>query len=225
MRLSTVAPIRGLSIPSLTGMTSQFYSILLSLRGRSRKYAKICDKFTDILGGKVEIVSEEGEEYRRLLYVLESDIRRIDLNLKYTSSMIKEITPIYLVIQELGSNNTCVIIEEPESHLHPSNQVKIIDIFTELVNNGLNIVVTTHSDLIIRRISNLLGNYYIKGEGLKLDPKITNIYYLHEDLGGSILNNIKIPEYGILDSLPTFEEIINNLYNDEIKIQQKFPLE
>jgi len=45
MRLSTVAPIRGLSIPPLSGTTSQFYTTWITLRDIPGKYAQLGSRF------------------------------------------------------------------------------------------------------------------------------------------------------------------------------------
>jgi len=35
--------------------------------------------------------------------------------------------------------------EEPEVHLHPTWQLKMVDLFIELMNNGIKVVFSTHS--------------------------------------------------------------------------------
>lgn len=48
------------------------------------------------------------------------------------------------------------MIDEPELNLHPENQRKIARLLASLANCGLSIFVTTHSDYILRELSNLL---------------------------------------------------------------------
>ena len=49
-----------------------------------------------------------------------------------------------------------LIIEEPELHLHPKNQRKIARLLASLVNCGLKILITTHSDYVLREFNHLI---------------------------------------------------------------------
>lgn len=49
-----------------------------------------------------------------------------------------------------------VFVEEPELHLHPEAQVKMVQILAVLVNAGFRVVVTTHSLNILYALNNLL---------------------------------------------------------------------
>ena len=46
-----------------------------------------------------------------------------------------------------------IAIEEPESHLHPKNQVVLAKCIVRLVRSGLNVIVTTHSTYMVERFS------------------------------------------------------------------------
>ena len=49
-----------------------------------------------------------------------------------------------------------LIIDEPESHLDAENQVQLARLFARIVNSGTKILITTHSDFILREINNLI---------------------------------------------------------------------
>jgi len=222
MQLTTIAPIRGLSIPPLSGTTSQFYSLWIGLRGVSSDFERITNKFLSIIGGEIKFIRSKDSLQRSILYVIKNGANEMSLNIIHAASMVKELTPIYLLIQELGRKGTTFIIEEPESHLHPGNQLELVNIFAELVNNGLNLILTTHSDIILRKISNLMGSSYLKNsEVMSILPSNTNLYFLDEGEKGSILAEIKTTELGLLTELPTFDYILEILYDEESKIQRK----
>jgi len=47
-------------------------------------------------------------------------------------------------------------VEEPESHLHPAAQVKLVEVFARLAREGLNMLITTHSDILLRKLAHLV---------------------------------------------------------------------
>ena len=49
-----------------------------------------------------------------------------------------------------------IIIEEPESHLHPKMQIRLMEIIAAIVNAGIKVVVTTHSEWIISCLDNIV---------------------------------------------------------------------
>jgi len=62
-----------------------------------------------------------------------------------------------------------LIIEEPESHLHPRAQTQIAITLARLVHAGVRLVITTHSDWILGQIGNLIR----EGEVMKLGKNQT----------------------------------------------------
>ena len=62
------------------------------------------------------------------------------------SSGIKSIGLLqYLVTNKALKKGSVLFWEEPEVHLHPSWQLKMVDLFVELMNAGIKIVFSTHS--------------------------------------------------------------------------------
>ena len=98
----------------------------------------------------------------------------LSLDLSATSSMVSEISPIasylkYVLprslsnfhrLRDWGLNeelSQLLILEEPEAHLHPEIQVKLVEILAALVaSSNTKIVITSHSNYIFNKCSNLL---------------------------------------------------------------------
>ena len=78
------------------------------------------------------------------------------LPLMNASSMVSELAPIVLYLQHIVRDGDLLIIEEPESHLHPAMQAVVAKILAELVREGVRIIVTTHSDWFLDQIGNLV---------------------------------------------------------------------
>jgi len=67
-------------------------------------------------------------------------------NILNASSGIKSIGLLqYLVTNKALKKGSVLFWEEPEVHLHPSWQLKMVDLFVELMNAGVKIVFSTHS--------------------------------------------------------------------------------
>jgi predicted ATPase len=124
--------------------------------------------------------------------------------------MVKELSPIYLIIRELADKDFLIIIEEPESHLHPAAQIKLMEIFAKLVNEGLNILITTHSDLLLRKLAHLIMESSSKKTNVYLKPEDVAVYLLKPNEKGFISQKVNI-----IEELPTFDEVIEQLYEKE----------
>lgn len=234
MSLSTVGAIRGISIPPVSGTTSQFYNTFVSILSRpglrysrARKIREIVRTINDVMQGEILLVEDsEKTGVRKIVYSFKTNGKKKNIDIIHAGSMVKELTPIFLIMRDFAHKGACIIIEEPESHLHPGAQISLLLIFSELVKAGINIVITTHSDILLRKISNLISNYYVKEKDNTnfIDPNILKICWLKEDGKGSNLEVLKLDEYG-LDEIPTFDDVIRDLYREERSIQQKLQLE
>jgi len=210
--LAPTAPLRGIFMPPLPGMASEFYSLLLRLKGKRGSFSEVAELFKDLIEG--DIVFEELEVPKgksKMVYRFKFKDKESSIDLIHAASMVKELSPIYLVLRELVDEGDLLIIEEPESHLHPAAQIRLMEIFARLVNEGLRILITTHSDIVLRELSHLLM------EGLRgskteasLKPDDVVVYLLKPDEKGYVAR-----EVNILEEMPTFDEVMEQLYEKE----------
>ena len=70
--------------------------------------------------------------------------------------MVSEIAPVVLFLQHLVFPGDILIIEEPESHLHPEMQAAFARQLARLVQAGIRVVVTTHSEWLLDQFANLV---------------------------------------------------------------------
>ena len=49
----------------------------------------------------------------------------------------------------------CICYEEPEMCLHPQLQLQMAKLLVRMVNKGIRVIATTHSDIIIQHINNM----------------------------------------------------------------------
>ena len=73
-----------------------------------------------------------------------------------------------------------VVIEEPEENLHPALQSKLADLFMEVSKLGVNVLVETHSEYLIRRSQVLVAEAKYKDEQELAQKCPFKVYYLPE---------------------------------------------
>lgn len=121
-------------------------------RTHQKRYKSMFDDLASdieasIIKGGIE-VTPEGD------LVLNKDDHQYDLAL--TSSSIKALADLVYYIRYRAQKMSRLIIDEPEINLHPNNQLLLARVFAKMLNRGLKLVISTHSDYIIRELNNLI---------------------------------------------------------------------
>jgi hypothetical protein len=88
---------------------------------------------------------------------------------------VSQIMPV-LVALRVARPGQLVYLEEPEIHLHPRAQVKLVGVLADAAKRGVRVVAETHSALILTAIQALVAKEELKPELVKLhwfqrDPK------------------------------------------------------
>ncbi len=123
------------------------------LKGDEKINDVIRKKIEEILGAKY-FTDNKGE------YLIHNDGRKVPL--LFCSSGQQESLPLTILIKYLLSNKERIFslyIEEPEAHLFPTAQKKIVEIISTAYNlssKKSQMVITTHSPYILTSFNNLL---------------------------------------------------------------------
>ncbi|MCY4444934.1 MAG: AAA family ATPase, partial [Rhodobacteraceae bacterium] len=121
-----------------------------------------------------------------------------------------------------------LIIEEPESHLHPAMQVKLTNQIAKLVNEGIRVVVTTHSEWVIEALSNIVHRSKIAKEfnentssnKIALKEDQVGVWYFKNNRRkkGTVVKEIKLGK-SITGQYPTgYDRVAINLHNEWVGI-------
>ena len=104
----------------------------------------------NLLHGKIQISSDGDIQFRP-----DKSLRTV-LPIQMTASMIKTLSSLVVYLKHIARENDLIIIDEPEVNLHPDNQIVLTRLLARLMNKGFRLLVSTHSDYVIREINNLV---------------------------------------------------------------------
>ena len=211
--------------PMLSGVLADFLQQLIDIdhppSGRRKKQGDLGSSIEEsILGGSVRVDRSEMIDYPHFTYKPRG--WKEPLHLMNASSMVSELAPVVLYLRHVVERGNLLIVEEPESHLHPAMQVEFTRQLAKLILKGVRVIITTHSEWILEELANVVrrselpdsrrqevpqGNYSLRSDQVgvwlfkpQLKPK------------GSLVEEIPIDDSGLFPS--GFEEVATALHND-----------
>ena len=146
-------------LQTFSGGIADFLQGLIHQERRRSESSSDIDAIADaleaeVLSGKIEVRRPTPEGYPEFLY--QAADMATEIRLSRASSMVSELAAFVLFLRGVVRPNDTLIIEEPESHLHPGAQSTMAVALARLVHAGVRVVVTTHSDWFLEEIGNLL---------------------------------------------------------------------
>jgi len=139
------------------------------------RYPQPIHDYIEFMNAQPEIKRQSSEAFADLAMWLQKEVLRVkykvdrygdisilplrsktDLGLHLGSSTAKTFFGLWSYLNHLARIGDCLMIDEPELNLHPRNQRAIARLLAELVNRGIRVVVSTHSDYMVREWGNLM---------------------------------------------------------------------
>jgi len=115
-----------------------------------KQHPNVLNAFKDIIGGEYR-VTKDGE----IQYVLGKN-KSLKLSLVESSSAVRSLLDVGFYLRHVAQPGDLFVIDEPELNLHPENQRRIARLFARMVNLGIKVFMTTHSDYIIKELNTLI---------------------------------------------------------------------
>ena len=138
------------------------------------------------------------------------------MGLHMASSAVKSLFGLWFYLENQAKRGDLLMIDEPELNIHPENQLETARLLARLVNAGLNVVISTHSDYMVREFNNLLMLSEDGGGELKGRYEYDDEETLRPDQVGAYLFDHQTiepfeitPEDGICAK--TFDDVIREL--------------
>lgn len=120
-------------------------------RNRKSPLADLADELeSTILGGKVTLSEDNVLEFTP------DRSAATHLRIQQTASVVKSLASLVFYLRHRARGDERLIIDEPELNLHPDNQRKVARILAKMVNRGIQVIISTHSDYVIRELNNLI---------------------------------------------------------------------
>ena len=148
------------------------------------------------------------------------------LPLSRSASSVKDLAIFLLYLKHVAKKGETIVLEEPETTLHPDNQILLAGLIARLVNAGLRIVVTTHSPYFLEQLSHCVvagssqaGKEFREfADDERLDKASVAAYSFEEDDGGYKMMPINVDDEGIPQH--DFVNASERQYNELLKLEQ-----
>jgi hypothetical protein len=121
-----------------------------------KEHPELAKLLKDIVGGDYKV--EGGQIY----FTFQKEGKVEEIPLYIASSTVKSQLDMSFYLKHLAKKGDILLMDEPEQYLHPTNQRKMARLFVRLIKAGVKVLVTTHSDYLIKELNNLiiLGNEF-----------------------------------------------------------------
>lgn len=138
--------------PQAVRRSLQIANDLENVQKYDSKFAPVAELIEkDLLMGEVNMTKNGDVEFHA-----ENMAKNRRLPFHLSSSIVKTMASLVIYLRHIARIGDVLIIDEPEMNFHPDVQVVLARIFAILATRGLRIVVSTHSDYIIRELNNLI---------------------------------------------------------------------
>jgi len=127
-----------------------FLNDLNVLSRQKSEYADIAREMREkVIRGSYEVRDHE-------IFFAPFDIEQKKLDLHIASSVAKTFFSMVFYLEHVAKKGDYLIIDEPELNLHPDNQRNIARILARIANRGIRVIISTHSDYVLREFNNLI---------------------------------------------------------------------
>ena len=118
-------------------------------------------------------------------------------------SGVAQILPM-LILCYYAPENSIILLEQPEIHLHPSAQSCLADVLIDVVKEwNVQVILESHSEHLLRRIQRRIAEEEIL-------PDDVALYFCRMENGESKIEELDVDEFGSIGNWP------QNFFGDEM---------
>ena len=229
--------------PSLDGVALDFISSLAGVLGDRPRFR---DRHFGLVGVSVRndpeamgpaksllqelmegTISAEGDDIVPTLKYRQGD-RAIAI--RHASSMVADLAPLAIWIDRLIAPGDLLIVDEPESHLHPEAIRLVARVLIRLANSGVRVVCATHSSVLLHEISNCVlrdataaeaERGYTDEDRLAVDNLAVHSFKRRASDGVTQVEQVAVdPQFGIPED--EFLKVAEDLTDDSARLLRQF---
>lgn len=174
-------------------------SDIISTRGKAT-----IDELNYWLGRKFKLLKNieliNIDKYGTVKTLIAEEPRGTKINLASMGCGISQLVPVVVqtvLLPKLG----CLLVEQPEIHLHPSAQADLADLFIGNITGRRQFIIETHSEHFVLRLRRRIA------EG-KIKPEKIGIFFVEKKRGPTRIRKLNLKSNGHFEAWPTgfFEE-------------------
>jgi predicted ATPase len=204
----------------------EFIETILRFSEKIKDISELPDsakKFLEELGCRNFIFKSNGET--RSIYVKTWTGKELPLHL--APSGIRESLALILAFVA-PKTPSLIFVEESEAHLHPKANVELAKVIARAINMGKKIIISTHSDLLLVALNNLIALSRIKAKAKELgfdeneviSPENVIAYIVKAEGDKAVVQELEIKDTGIPED--EFAKITEELLDKRAKIYYEF---
>lgn len=213
---------------TLTGLRRDFVSDVIRIREKNpaRPPNRDDDMIADMFGGQI-VVLRPDNMMPSIMYRFKS----ADIPLHRASAGISETAALPIFFENYADGDSVLIIDEPESHLHPENQIKVTKhIIKNAKQRNAHVIIATHSVFVLEQISlllktSLLTEKQLSAVGAKSDfciagKSISPYRFVKKSGEGYTIEEIAhSPDTGIDQG--EFIRVTESLYKNHVNVERE----
>ncbi len=190
-----------------------FINDLAHLSKNESDFADFANEFEKLLQGRVSV-----SEYGDIKFTPQNSQTTLDIYL--SSSLVKSLSGLVFYFRHVAQKGDIILIDEPELNLHPDKQVIVARILAKAIKKGFKIILSTHSDYILKEFNNLImlnksSEIAEFGYDIVLDQEKVGAYFFNDNT----IEPIEVSETGL--SVTTIDDTIDQLDNSMENIYYK----
>jgi len=135
----------------------------------------IFEALNDLVGGEYSVKNDD------IMFTPKNDESGVKIPISLVSGAGKSLFLLDLYVRKYIDKDSYLIIDEPELNLHPSNQIKMAKLLVRLANYGVKIIITTHSDYLVKELNNRVMAYELQSNKLNDDIGYHNYDLISKD--------------------------------------------
>lgn len=136
--------------------------------------------------------------------ILTDPVTKLPVNMADVGIGTSQVLPV--IVQSIWAHEqSLILLEQPEIHLHPKLQGDLADFFIDMKNEGKQFLIETHSEHLLLRFQRRIAERKLSYEDIA-------IYYFEMKEEGTDITEIKLDVNGTLKKMPKgfFEEDLDD---------------